>query len=168
VATALIVDQADLPLNTSERIARGERILISGAERGVLSFSACCYAIPGDDIMGYVSAGKGVGVHRSDCPNMTEYRKHPERIVPMAWDRNVEGDYRASLKIEVDNKPGVLAQVAAAIAEGDSNIDSVDYSERDINFSIMLFVIEVRDRKHLADVIRRVRRLSVSHSVERI
>lgn len=167
VAQALMIGQEDLMLGRSDAIARGERILITGAERGVLAFSACCYAIPGDDIVGYLSSGKGIGVHRADCPNMTEYRKHPERLVPMAWDRNVEGDYRSSLKIEVDNKPGVLAQVAASVAESDSNIDSVDYSERDVNFSIMHFVIEVRDRQHLADVIRRVRRLNVVHSVER-
>ena len=86
----------------------------------------------------------------------------------MAWDRYVEGDYRAALKLEVDNKPGVLAQVAAAVAESDSNIDSVEYRERDLSVSMMVFGIEVRNRKHLADVIRRVRRLAVVHGVERL
>jgi guanosine-3',5'-bis(diphosphate) 3'-pyrophosphohydrolase len=146
----------------------GEEILITGSERGVLSFARCCYPIPGDPIMGYLTAGKGVVVHRADCRNAAEYRKHPERCVPMAWDRNVHGDYRAALKLDVDNKPGVLAQVAAAVAECDSNIDSVEYRERDLQISVMEFGIEVRDRKHLADVIRRVRRLGVVHGVERL
>jgi guanosine-3',5'-bis(diphosphate) 3'-pyrophosphohydrolase len=146
----------------------GEQILISGTERGVLSFAACCHPIPGDEIMGYLTAGKGVVVHRSDCANAAEYRRHPERCVPMAWDRYVEGDYRVALRIEVDNKPGVLAQVAAAVAESNSNIDSVEYRERDLRLSVMEFGIEVRNRKHLADVIRRVRRLTVVHGVARI
>jgi guanosine-3',5'-bis(diphosphate) 3'-pyrophosphohydrolase len=146
----------------------GEEILITGSERGVLSFARCCYPIPGDAIMGYLTSGKGVVVHRADCRNAAEYRKHPERCVPMAWDRNVTGDYRAALKLDVDNKPGVLAQVAAAVAECDSNIDSVEYRERDLQISVMEFGIEVRDRKHLADVIRRVRRLGVVHGVERL
>jgi guanosine-3',5'-bis(diphosphate) 3'-pyrophosphohydrolase len=146
----------------------GEEILITGSERGVLSFARCCYPIPGDGIMGYLTSGKGVVVHRDDCRNVAEYRKHPERCVPMAWDRNVHGDYRAALKLDVDNKPGVLAQVAAAVAECDSNIDSVEYRERDLQISVMEFGIEVRDRKHLADVIRRVRRLGVVHGVERL
>src|SRR5688572_13029095 len=146
----------------------GEQILISGTERGVLSFAACCHPIPGDEIMGYLTAGKGVVVHRSDCANAAEYRRHPERCVPMAWDRYVEGDYRVALRIEVDNKPGVLAQVAAAVAESNSNIDSVEYRERDLRLSVMEFGIEVRNRKHLADVIRRVRRLMVVHGVARI
>lgn len=169
VAQILVQDENSLPLSKNNGMPRtGEQILINGSERGVLSFSACCYAIPGDDIMGYLSAGKGVVVHRMDCPNMVDYRKHPERFVPMAWDRIVEGDYRVNLRIETDNKPGTLAQVAAAIAECNSNIDSVQYREPDAQMSIMEFVIEVRNRKHLADVIRRVRRLSVVHGVERM
>ena len=77
------------------------------------------------------------------------------------------GDYRARLRIVVDNKPGVLATVAAAIAEGDSNIENVEYQERDLQTSSLLFTIEVRNRKHLADVMRRVRRASVVHGVYR-
>jgi guanosine-3',5'-bis(diphosphate) 3'-pyrophosphohydrolase len=146
----------------------GEEILITGSERGVLSFARCCYPIPGDAIMGYLTSGKGVVVHRADCRNAAEYRKHPERCVPMAWDRNVTGDYRAALKLDVDNKPGVLAQVAAAVAESESNIDSVEYRERDLRISVMEFGIEVRDRKHLADVIRRVGRLGVVQGVVRL
>jgi guanosine-3',5'-bis(diphosphate) 3'-pyrophosphohydrolase len=156
------------PPQRSTSLVSGERILISGSERGVLTFAGCCYPIPGDDITGFLTAGKGVVVHRADCPNVGEYRKHPDRCVPMAWDREVEGDYRAALRIEVDNKPGVLAQVAAAVAAGDSNIDSVEYRERDLRISVMEFGIEVRHRKHLADVIRRVRRLNVVHGVERL
>lgn len=166
VAQLLVHDSQELPLR-NESMVTGEQILITGTERGVLSFAGCCYPIPGDAIMGYITAGKGVVVHREDCPNTVEYRKHPERCVPMAWDRYVEGDYRAALHIEVDNKPGVLAQVAAAVAESDSNIDSVEYRERDLRVSVMEFGIEVRNRKHLADVIRRVRRLGVVHAVER-
>jgi guanosine-3',5'-bis(diphosphate) 3'-pyrophosphohydrolase len=153
---------ATLPMSSSDRI------MITGAERGVLSFAACCHPIPGDEIMGYLSAGKGVVVHRNDCPNVAEYRKFPERCVPMAWDRNVEGDYRVALRIEVENKPGVLAQVAAAVAESNSNIDAVEYRERDVTMSVMEFSIEVRNRKHLADVIRRIRRLGVVHGVQRL
>jgi GTP diphosphokinase / guanosine-3',5'-bis(diphosphate) 3'-diphosphatase len=144
-----------------------EKILISGAERGVLSFGNCCNPVPGDDIVGYLSAGKGIVVHRLDCPNMPEYRKTPERMVAIDWDREVTGDYRVRLRIVVDNKPGVLATVAAAIAEGDSNIENVEYQERDLQTSSLLFTITVRNRKHLADVMRRVHRATVVHGVYR-
>jgi guanosine-3',5'-bis(diphosphate) 3'-pyrophosphohydrolase len=144
-----------------------EKILINGTERGVLSFGNCCNPVPGDDIVGFLSAGKGIVVHRHDCPNMPEYRKTPERLVAIGWDREVTGDYRARLRIVVDNKPGVLATVAAAIAERNSNIENVEYQERDQQTSTLMFTIEVRNRKHLADVMRGVRNAAVVHGVYR-
>ncbi|ALN89935.1 RelA/SpoT family protein [Lysobacter gummosus] len=145
-----------------------DKILITGAERGVISFANCCLPLPGDEIMGYHTAGKGIVVHRMDCPNLADYRKSPDRWVAIGWDRQVSGDFAAALRIEVDNRPGSLAQVAAAIAEAESNIDRVEYLERDANIAIMRFAIEVHDRKHLADVMRRVRRLAVVLGVQRM
>ncbi|TAL91121.1 MAG: bifunctional (p)ppGpp synthetase/guanosine-3',5'-bis(diphosphate) 3'-pyrophosphohydrolase [Rhodanobacter sp.] len=144
-----------------------EKIRITGAERGVLSFANCCHPLPGDDIVGYLSSGKGIVVHRDECPNVVELRKSPERCVAIEWDRDVQGDYRAQLRIEVINRPGVLATVAAAIAAADSNIENVEYVERDTSAATLLFSMEVKRRKHLADVIRRVRRTGVVSAVHR-
>ena len=144
-----------------------EKINITGAERGVLNFPDCCLPVPGDDIIGFLSTGKGIVVHRADCPNVPELRKSPERWVPIGWDREVTGDFRSAIRVEVENKPGVLARVAAAIAETEANIDNVEYQERDLHAAVIVFSIDVRDRKHLADVIRRVRRLSVVIGVQR-
>ncbi|ROU04660.1 RelA/SpoT family protein [Lysobacter enzymogenes] len=145
-----------------------DKILITGAERGVISFANCCLPLPGDEIMGYHTAGRGIVVHRLDCPNVADYRKSPDRWVSIGWDRQVSGDFAAALRIEVDNRPGSLAQVAAAIAEAESNIDRVEYLERDANIAVMRFAIEVHDRRHLADVMRRVRRLPVVLGVQRM
>ncbi|MEO5811173.1 MAG: bifunctional (p)ppGpp synthetase/guanosine-3',5'-bis(diphosphate) 3'-pyrophosphohydrolase [Rhodanobacter sp.] len=138
-----------------------ENIRITGAERGVLSFANCCHPLPGDTIVGYLSPGKGVVVHRQECPNVIELHKASERRVGIEWARDVQGDYRAELRIEVANHPGVLATVAAAIAAADSNIENVEYVERDAAAATLLFAMEVKNRKHLADVIRRVRRTGV-------
>ena len=146
----------------------GEKILITGAERGVVTFANCCMPIPGDDVMGYHTTGRGIVVHRMDCANVAEYRKSPERWVSIGWDRQVSGDFQVLLRVEVENRPGVLAQVAAAIAQADSNIDSVEYLDRDKNISVIRFGIEVIGRTHLADVIRRVRRLAAVHGVQRM
>jgi guanosine-3',5'-bis(diphosphate) 3'-pyrophosphohydrolase len=102
--------------------------------------------------------------HRGASHGMPQRRRAAQvarTLGAVDWDREVTGDYQAALKIEVDNRPGVLAQVAAAIAQAESNIDRVEYVERDSNVSAIRFSIEVHDRKHLADVIRRVRRLGV-------
>jgi len=144
-----------------------EKILITGGERGVLNFPDCCLPVPGDEIIGYLSSGKGIMVHRADCPNVPELRKSPERMVPIGWDREVRGEFRSSIRVEAENKPGVLAQVAAAIAETQANIDNVEYQERDLASAVIVFLINVRDRKHIADVMRRVRRLPVTIGVQR-
>jgi guanosine-3',5'-bis(diphosphate) 3'-pyrophosphohydrolase len=96
-----------------------------------------------------------------------ELRKTSERRVGIEWAREVQGDYRAELRIEVANHPGVLATVAAAIAAADSNIENVEYVERDAAAATLLFAMEVKNRKHLADVIRRVRRTGVVSGVYR-
>ncbi|MGI8561253.1 MAG: RelA/SpoT family protein [Luteimonas sp.] len=146
----------------------GGRILITGSERGVIAFAKCCMPIPGDEIMGYHTTGRGIVVHRIDCANVAEYRKSPDRWVEIGWDREVVGDYNVALRIEVENRPGVLAQVASAIAKAESNIDGVEYLERDTNVAAIRFAIEVQDRGHLAEVIRRTRRLGVVHGVQRL
>ena len=165
---ALALAQEQSPNLLQPDAVPGERILITGAERGVISFAQCCMPIPGDEIMGYHSAGKGIVVHRLECPNVAEFRKSPERWVAIGWDRAVSGDFDAALRIEVENRPGVLAQVAAAIAHAESNIDRVEYLERDTRIAAIRFAIEVADRKHLAEVIRRIRRLNVVYGVQRI
>ncbi len=168
VARAL-VRQGDETMDLLDPARRAdEKILITGNERGVISFAQCCLPIPGDEIMGFHTQGKGIVVHRMECPNVADYRKSPERWVAIGWDREVSGDFHAALRIEVDNRPGVLAQVAAAIAQAEGNIDAVEYLERDSNVSAIRFGIEVADRRHLAEVIRRTRRLSVVHGVQRL
>jgi GTP diphosphokinase / guanosine-3',5'-bis(diphosphate) 3'-diphosphatase len=162
---ALLGPQTNQPQAQAEHIT--EKIRISGAERGVLSFGKCCHPLPGDEIIGFLSSGKGIVVHRLECPNVAEFRKSPERIVAIEWDRGVKGDYRAELRIEVLNRPGVLATIAAAIADAGSNIENVEYIERDSTAATLLFAIEVKDRKHLADVMRRVRRTGVVSGVYR-
>ncbi|TAN02163.1 MAG: bifunctional (p)ppGpp synthetase/guanosine-3',5'-bis(diphosphate) 3'-pyrophosphohydrolase, partial [Rhodanobacteraceae bacterium] len=146
---------------------RPEKIRISGAERGILSFGQCCHPVPGDDIVGYLSPGKGIVVHRVECPNVAELAKQPERRVQIGWDNEVQGDYRAELRVEVVNRPGVLATVSAAIADANSNIDDVKYIERGIQAATLIFAIEVKHRKHLADVMRRIRNTKVVNGVYR-
>ncbi len=165
VALQLIKDQNALELG-SNRI-KHEKIMITGNERGVISFGNCCHPLPGDEIMGFLSAGKGIVVHRADCRNVHEMSKSIERIVAIDWDREVKGDFKVNLRAVVDNKPGVLATVAAAIAESNSNIEHVEYLERDLTSAVILFTIQVSNRTHLADVIRRMRRANVVHQVTR-
>jgi GTP diphosphokinase / guanosine-3',5'-bis(diphosphate) 3'-diphosphatase len=145
-----------------------ERMQITGSGSGVVSFAQCCMPIPGDEIMGYHSAGKGIVLHRMECPNLIELRKSPERWVPVAWDRDVTGEFTVAIRVEAENRPGVLAKIASAIANAGANIDRVEYLERDSNIAVLRVVLDVSDTRHLADVIRGVRRLQVVQDVQRL
>jgi guanosine-3',5'-bis(diphosphate) 3'-pyrophosphohydrolase len=140
-----------------EGIVDGGILAISGTEGVVVNYAKCCRPIPGDAILGFLSAGRGIVVHTEDCPNVAEYRKHPERWIDVQWEKKIDATFPVNLRIDTRNQRGVLANVASAISELEANIDSVSFEERDGQSTSMYFVIEVRDRDHLAQVLRAVR-----------
>jgi len=142
-------------------------LAIRGTEGVVVTYGRCCRPIPGDPILGFLSAGRGIVVHTEDCPNVAKFRKHPEQWIDVRWEQNIKGVFRVSLRIDVKNQRGVLAKVAAAIAEVEANIDTVSIEEHDSQTSSMHFTLEVRDRVHLARIIRRVRAYETVIRVQR-
>lgn len=154
---APVVARQLMPDAPAETAVQDQTLAISGTEGITVSYARCCRPIPGDHILGFLSSGRGIVVHTGDCPNVAEARRQPEKWLDVQWAARVEGVFSAALRIEVCNRRGVLAVVAAAIAEMEANIDSVSIEERDGQNAVMDFVIEVRDRVHLARIMRRVR-----------
>ncbi|MAT65895.1 MAG: bifunctional GTP diphosphokinase/guanosine-3',5'-bis(diphosphate) 3'-diphosphatase [Gammaproteobacteria bacterium] len=132
-------------------------LAIKGTEGMVVSYAKCCRPIPGDPIIGFVSAGRGIVIHVESCKNVADYRNQPEKWIDVEWEPDVEGEFPAELRIEVANQRGVLATVAAVIADMGSNIENVGIEERDGMNTTMVFTITVRNRRHLAGVMRRIR-----------
>jgi RelA/SpoT family (p)ppGpp synthetase len=150
---------------TSEEAAgnrgRSAPLAIKGTEGMVVSFAKCCRPIPGDPIVGFVSAGRGVVIHRDDCKNVADFRNRPEKWIDVEWEPGVMGDFVSELRLEVANQRGVLAMVAAAIADTGSNIENVEIEERDGMTTTMTFSVAVHGRRHLARVMRRIRSISL-------
>jgi len=132
-------------------------LAIRGTEGSVVTFAKCCHPIPGDPILGFVSAGKGIVIHLRGCKNVREFRKNPERWVDLQWEKTVQGTYPVEIRVDTANQRGVLATVAATIADLKSNIENVSIEERDGRFSTLMFTLSVKDRVHLANIIRRIR-----------
>ncbi|MEO8223228.1 MAG: bifunctional (p)ppGpp synthetase/guanosine-3',5'-bis(diphosphate) 3'-pyrophosphohydrolase [Gammaproteobacteria bacterium] len=142
-------------------------IAIAGTEGLVVSYARCCHPIPGDAIMGYLSAGRGVVVHRNVCGNLGVFRKQPNKWIAVTWQDGIEREFSAEIKVDADNRPGVLAEVAALIADAGSNIEQVSIDEDQEDTASMLFSILVRNRRHLASVIRDLRRMKVVKKLSR-
>jgi len=142
-------------------------LAIRGTEGVVVTHARCCRPIPGDPILGFLSAGRGIVVHTEDCKNVAKFRKHPEQWIDVRWEQSIEGVFPVAIRVEVRNNRGVLASVAAAIAEQEANIDTVSFDDRDGRYTSMDFTVEVRDRVHLARIMRRIRALDTVVRINR-
>lgn len=136
---------------------KGQPLAIKGTEGMVVHFSDCCQPIPGDNIVGRFQQGRGILVHVSDCANISHKINHPDQFVALRWDEQVEGEYWVDITVEVSNQRGVLAALASAISESNSNIGNIHVDPKDGQHNAVLFSIAVRDRTHLARVMRRLR-----------
>jgi RelA/SpoT family (p)ppGpp synthetase len=136
-------------------------LAIKGTEGMVVTFAKCCRPIPGDPILGFVSAGRGIVIHTESCNNVAEFRKRPEKWIDVEWAPNVAGEFPVEIRVEVANQRGVLAIVAAAIADLDANVENVGVEEHDGMYTAITFTLAVRNRIHLAKILRRLRSIPV-------
>ncbi len=144
----------------------GKPLAIKGTEGMVVSFAKCCRPVPGDAITGFMSAGKGIVIHQRGCPNITE-RSKEDRQLSVQWSDHVEGEYLAYMRVQVANQRGVLATLAATIANMSSNIEHVNVTEKDGRISTIEFVVTVNDRIHLARIMKKLRSLAVVNRIWR-
>ena len=157
VARRLVDDELERERETQGQKSATAPLAIRGTEGMVVRLAKCCRPIPGDQIYAMFNPGKGIVVHREECPNIGDFRKQGDNWVDVEWSAEPSGDFSTEIKVEVGNKRGVLATVAAAISEQGSNIENVGMEERDGLTSTLKFVMTVNDRKHLAQIIKRLR-----------
>ncbi|MCH9694907.1 MAG: bifunctional (p)ppGpp synthetase/guanosine-3',5'-bis(diphosphate) 3'-pyrophosphohydrolase [Gammaproteobacteria bacterium] len=134
-------------------------LVIAGTEGMVVSYAKCCYPIPGDDVMGYLTSGRGVVIHRNQCGNLSNFRKQPEKWISVSWENDIEREFTVAIQIDTRNKPGVLAEVAATIGDCGSNIEQVEVLGRHEDCSMLSFTLLVKDRVHLAKIMRNVKKM---------
>ena len=134
-------------------------LIIAGTEGMVVSYAKCCYPIPGDTVMGYLTAGRGVVIHRNQCGNLSNFRKQPEKWISVNWEKDIDREFACQIQTDTRNKPGVLAEVAATIGDCGSNIEQVEVMGRHDDCSVLSFLLQVKDRVHLAHIMRSVRNM---------
>ncbi len=145
---------------------RAKPLAVQGTEGLVVEFAKCCHPVPGDAIHGQASVGRGLVVHRTGCAYSARRMASNDRV-ELTWDAHVAGEYEVELRVTAANKRGLLASLSARFADADANIENVNFPERGGALLTIRFLIGVRDRHHLANVIRRVRRIPEVESIER-
>ncbi|WP_294946890.1 bifunctional (p)ppGpp synthetase/guanosine-3',5'-bis(diphosphate) 3'-pyrophosphohydrolase [Sulfurivirga sp.] len=143
-------------------------LAISGTEGLAVRFANCCHPIPGDDIIGFISSGKGLVIHRANCRNVQTYRNQPDKWLDVKWEEKVQGLYHSLIQLEVENRRGALAEIATTIARTGTDIAHVQSEDKDETYSLMQFDILVRDRKHLAELMRTLKRVPIVQRIQRL
>jgi len=156
----------DIADDVTEFDNSGKPLAIKGTEGMVVSFAKCCRPVPGDAIVGFMSSGKGIVVHQKNCPNIT-VSSSENRQLSVQWSEHVEGEYLAFMRVQVANQRGVLANLAATIADMSSNIEYVNLTEKDGRISTIEFVVAVKDRIHLARIMKKLRSKPVVNRIWR-
>ncbi|TBL72836.1 bifunctional GTP diphosphokinase/guanosine-3',5'-bis pyrophosphate 3'-pyrophosphohydrolase [Obesumbacterium proteus] len=135
----------------------GRKLPIKGADGVLLTFAKCCRPIPGDPIIAHVSPGKGLVIHHESCRNIRGYQKEPEKFMAVEWDKDIEQEFIAEIKVDMFNHQGALANLTAAINATASNIQSMNTEEKDGRVYSAFIRLTTRDRVHLANIMRKIR-----------
>ena len=134
----------------------------------VMNYAKCCHPIPGDPVVGHISSGRGMVIHTENCNNVIDIRDNPDKCVSVTWDPNVEGEFSVEFRVELENQRGIIATLATTITGAEANIEKISTLERDARFSIVNLSLNVRNRVHLARVMKRVRLIKAVARVTRV
>jgi GTP pyrophosphokinase len=140
-------------------------LMIDSTDGLMISFARCCRPIPGDPILGHISAGKGLVIHQETCRNLADLSDQPEKISQVNWAPTVTGEFPVDVRVEVESERGIIATLATRISEMGANIEQIHVDERDAHNSVIKLSIGVHNRIHLANIIRRLKTI---HAVIRI
>ena len=160
----MVAHQLSTIVSGQSSVGRQEKFLdvisIKGSEGMAIDLADCCHPIPGDPILGYIDKDRGLIIHTHECNEIKKIKVDPEKWVDVEWEPNPDRLFKVKLDILVSNERGVLAKIASVIAEMESNIDKLTTEESDGGgFTSINFLIEVKSRIHLADIIRNLRKI---------
>ena len=166
-------DENIVPISSArsgERNNNGESISIRGLIPGMaMHLADCCHPLPGDRIVGIVTSGRGVTIHTIDCEQLKTYHEQPERWMDVSWgdSNNTQKNEVGRIFLSLANVPGALGDLSMVIAKNQGNISNLKITNRAGDFYDLLIDVEVKNVKHLTQIIAALRASSVTHSVDR-
>jgi guanosine-3',5'-bis(diphosphate) 3'-pyrophosphohydrolase len=161
VARRLVGENAEIPEKKSH-------VAIRGTEGLLVHFSRCCHPIPDDEVVAVLSPGRGIVIHQTGCTNIRKLsREEPQRVLPMEWDDEPQGDFKAALRLELFNHQGTLAALTSTIASSESSIINLQTEERENSIYVIDIELTTKNRLHLAKIMRKIRSMPELQKVSR-
>ncbi|MBI4279749.1 MAG: bifunctional (p)ppGpp synthetase/guanosine-3',5'-bis(diphosphate) 3'-pyrophosphohydrolase, partial [Armatimonadetes bacterium] len=168
-AEEAVQEEPALPAGAPAEAARTARgVRVRGADNLLIHFSRCCNPLPGDRVVGYITRGRGVTIHRLDCPNMSYIRAHPERLIEVEWERMGDGSYPVAIEVEAFDRVGLLKDILATVAETRLNALSVNAKVRKDKTAVIHLLLDIKNVDQLHSVMQKVRKLPEVLNVERV
>jgi GTP diphosphokinase / guanosine-3',5'-bis(diphosphate) 3'-diphosphatase len=150
-----------------ERVRRSDRgVRVQGLDNTLVRYSQCCQPVPGDEVIGYITRGRGISIHRTDCPNVLNLSEHPERRIEIEWEAESSERFFVRIIVEGNDRRGLLSDIATAISSTGTNITSAEIKSKEGGMT-GAFVVEVQDLSHLKKVMKYIRRVNGVLSAER-
>lgn len=143
-------------------------LAIEGTEGVVIQYAKCCQPIPGDDIVGYTSSGRGFVVHRNNCTNIRSVKGDPEKCIFLEWSDDLDDEFCVGLKLEVSSERGIIAHLATTASAMGANILKMDLGEKEGLLCSVNMELGVKGRVHLARTIKKLRALRTVSRVSRV
>jgi GTP pyrophosphokinase len=143
-------------------------VRVRGVDNVLMHFARCCTPLPGDRIVGYITRGRGVTIHRYDCPNIAFLRGHPERLLEVEWETAPDGLYQVEIEVEAFDRVGLLKDIMAAVAETKTNALSVNARVRKDKVVVTNLVLDIRNVGQLHAVIQKVEKVPEVFNVARV
>ncbi|WP_130616433.1 RelA/SpoT family protein [Cohnella abietis] len=164
------VKEMKAPSNGAEKRRQTHGVKVKGVDNLLVRFARCCNPVPGDDIVGYITRGRGLSVHRSDCPNIptSEDGEEAARVIEVEWEATVESNYSVEIEILGHDRRGLLNEVLQAVSESKTNIAAVSGRSDKNKMAIMHMTILIRNVDHLQSVVDKIKRVKDIFSVQRM
>ncbi|MBU1740287.1 MAG: TGS domain-containing protein, partial [Proteobacteria bacterium] len=143
-----------------------EGIKVRGEDGVMVRLAKCCHPLPGEDILGFITRGRGVSVHRADCPKITG--ADPRRIVEVEWDQSADERHTVELRVVSRDRKGILADIAATLTKNDASVLAAQVSTEPDGRAVGTFALEVADAGHLETIIRDLKRVKHVLTVSRV
>jgi RelA/SpoT family (p)ppGpp synthetase len=168
IAARLLPEDAEI-ISVESRQPGGRGIAIRGTEGLVITYARCCRPLPGDAIVGHLSAGRGIVIHRDICNNiLSELRDNPDKCMSLRWAEKVDREFQSELRVELENQRGLLAEIARQVTDMDANIEGINIQEKSSQHGVMNLSLQVHDRIHLARIIKRIRIIKGVEKIVRV
>lgn len=167
------IDEANEEAKISEQIsARGRKrftqgVSIKGVENIKVKFSKCCNPVPGDDIIGYITRGRGVSIHRKDCPNLSSL-EGKERFIEVFWNTDEKAEYPAEIQIKGTDRPGLLTEITSKITEAQLSLLALNARTNKEKLAIINMTLEIKDIDQLRELMKKIKKLKGVIDVYRV